>query len=97
MHESVVSLLQREVRYNKELKSILTKLQVPHVLFYSAAGRSIKCQTVAADVFLTLEPRPDRKVKIHLSMGKATPVTYEVDERVLTPKLYKILNALEKT
>lgn len=97
MHESSVSRLQREVKYNIALKKILTERQVPHILFYSAAGRSIKCQTEAADVFITLEPLADRKVRIHLSMAKSQPVTYDVDERVLIPKLYKIINTLEKT
>jgi len=79
------------------LKDILAKLQIPHILFYSGAGRSIKCQTNAADVFITLQPLPNKQVRIHLSMSKSAPVTYEVDDRVLQPKLYKILLALEKT
>ena len=93
MHESKVTTLQREVKYTRILLDVLVRMQVPHIIFYSGAGRTVKVQGNVMEAMITLEPLPEGMVRVHIQSKGS--LTREYKDTLLALKLNELVKTLE--
>lgn len=94
MYESLVQRLNREVKYHRVLLDFLVQKQIPSVLYYSAAGRTVRVKASKASILVTLEPRPGNQVRMHLQLGTSKPLSETFPEQLLLRKLHDLFSKL---
>lgn len=94
MHESKIARLNREVKYTRVLLDIITEAGLGSVLYYSAAGRTVKVLGNVASIMITVEPRGTGMARIHVQLGTSQPVQYDVRDTQVSVKLWDLINAI---